>query len=77
MLVLRIKAPDLPRPFRAPAVAVIAPLGTLAVLFLMAGLPLATWLRFLVWLVIGIVFYGLYGMRHSRLQRQAVASSAV
>jgi basic amino acid/polyamine antiporter, APA family len=76
VLVLRVKQPDLARPFRTPAVYVIAPLGTLAALFLMVGLPLATWLRFLVWLVIGIALYGLYGVRHSRLQIRANASSA-
>ncbi len=76
VLMLRIKQPDLSRPFRTPAVYVIAPLGTLSALFLMAGLPLATWLRFVVWLVIGIALYGLYGIRHSRLQRQAAPSSA-
>jgi basic amino acid/polyamine antiporter, APA family len=75
VLVLRIKQPDLSRPFRTPAVYVIAPLGTLSALFLMAGLPLATWLRFVVWLVIGVALYGLYGIRHSRLQRQAALSS--
>ena len=75
VLVLRIKRPDLPRPFRAPAVYVIAPLGTLAALFLMAGLPLATWLRFVIWLVIGIALYALYGIRHSRLQIQATTPS--
>jgi basic amino acid/polyamine antiporter, APA family len=76
VLVLRIKQPDVARPFRTPAVYVIAPLGTLSALFLMAGLPLATWLRFIVWLVIGIALYGLYGIRHSRLQKQAALSSA-
>jgi basic amino acid/polyamine antiporter, APA family len=76
VLVLRIKEPGLSRPFRTPAVYVIAPLGTIAALFLMAGLPVATWLRFLIWLVIGIALYGLYGVRHSRLQIQAKASSA-
>ena len=76
VLVLRIKEPGLSRPFRTPAAAIIAPLGTLAALFLMAGLPLATWLRFVVWLVIGIALYGLYGVRHSRLQIQAKASPA-
>jgi basic amino acid/polyamine antiporter, APA family len=76
VLVLRIKQPELARPFRTPAVYVIAPLGTLAALFLMAGLPLATWLRFLIWVVIGIALHGFYGVRHSRLQIQANASPA-
>jgi basic amino acid/polyamine antiporter, APA family len=75
VLVLRIKRPDLPRPFRAPAVYAIAPLGALAALFLMAGLPLATWLRFVIWLTIGIALYALYGIRHSRLQASSPHNS--
>lgn len=68
VLVLRIKEPTLERPFRTPAVFVTAPLGAASSLFLMFGLPLDTWLRFIVWLAIGIAIYVLYGVRHSRLQ---------
>ena len=67
VLVLRIKEPGLSRPFRTPAVYVIAPLGAASSLFLMFGLPLDTWLRFGVWLVIGLLIYALYGIRHSRI----------
>ncbi|MGD0026224.1 MAG: amino acid permease [Xanthobacteraceae bacterium] len=70
VLALRIKQPDLSRPFKTPAVYVIAPLGAAASLFLMFGLPLDTWLRFGVWLVIGLAVYALYGVRHSRVQAQ-------
>jgi len=66
VLVLRIKEPGLARPFKAPAVYVIAPLGAASSLFLMFGLPLDTWLRFGAWLVIGLLLYGFYGIRHSR-----------
>jgi len=66
VLVLRIKEPAMPRPFRAPAVYVIAPLGAAFSLFLMLGLPLDTWLRFGAWLVIGLLIYAFYGIRHSR-----------
>jgi APA family basic amino acid/polyamine antiporter len=66
VLVLRIKEPALPRPFKTPAVYIVAPLGALSSLFLMSGLPFDTWLRFGVWLVLGLVIYGLYGIRHSR-----------
>jgi basic amino acid/polyamine antiporter, APA family len=66
VLVLRIIEPALPRPFRAPAVYITAPLGAASSLFLMSGLPLDTWLRFGVWLVLGLVLYGLYGIRHGR-----------
>ncbi len=68
VLFLRIREPRLARPFRAPAVYAVAPLGAASSLFLMFGLPLATWLRFAVWLAIGLVVYAAYGIRHSHLQ---------
>ena len=68
VLVLRIKEPALARPFRTPAVYVVAPLGAASSLFLMSGLPLDTWLRFGGWLVVGLLIYFLYGIRHSRNQ---------
>jgi len=77
VLVLRIKEPAMPRPFRAPAVYVIAPLGAAFSLFLMLGLPLDTWLRFGAWLVIGLLIYAFYGIRHSRnAERRASVSHA-
>jgi APA family basic amino acid/polyamine antiporter len=48
-------------------------LSALACLYLMLNLDLGTWLRFLVWLVAGLVVYAGYGYRHSRLAREAVA----
>ena len=66
VLVLRIKEPRLPRPFRTPAVFIVAPLGALSSVFLMFGLPLDTWLRFGIWLLIGLLLYAFYGTRHSR-----------
>jgi basic amino acid/polyamine antiporter, APA family len=70
VLVLRITQPDIARPFKTPAVYAVAPLGAGAALFLMCGLPLETWLRFGIWLLIGIVVYAFYGVRHSRLQKE-------
>lgn len=67
-LVLRLRDPDLPRPFRAPAIWLVAPAGAAASLFLMFGLPLDTWIRLVVWLVVGLVIYAVYGRRHSRLR---------
>jgi APA family basic amino acid/polyamine antiporter len=66
VLVLRITQPDLPRPFRTPFVYVVAPAGALATVFLMLGLPGDTWLRLVVWLIVGLVIYFSYGRRHSR-----------
>jgi basic amino acid/polyamine antiporter, APA family len=58
------------RPFRAPAVPVVPILGILFCLLLMAGLPLDTWLRLLIWMVIGLVVYFFYGRKHSVLRRK-------
>jgi basic amino acid/polyamine antiporter, APA family len=68
VLVLRIKEPERPRPFRVPLVWVLAPLGIAACLFIMAGLPIQAWERFALWLGIGIVIYAGYGYRHSLLR---------
>jgi APA family basic amino acid/polyamine antiporter len=69
VLVLRFTEPERPRPFRVPFVYIIAPLGVLVCAFVMWGLPGETWIRFVVWLVIGIALYGLYGFTHSTLRR--------
>ncbi len=69
VLVLRAKEPDRPRPFKVPFAWVIAPLGAVACLFVMVGLPYQAWERFAIWLVIGAVLYASYGYRHSRLHR--------
>jgi len=71
ILVLRYKEPDAPRPFRTPLVYVIAPLGVLSSLYLMYSLPVLTWIRFLLWLDIGLVIYYFYGRHHSRLTKKS------
>ena len=68
VLVLRVRRPDAPRKFKAPAAWLVAPLGILSCLWLSAGLPLITFVRFVVWLAIGLVIYLGYGLRRSRLQ---------
>jgi APA family basic amino acid/polyamine antiporter len=75
VLALRYAQPDLARSFRTPAVHVVAPAGVLASLGLMIGLPLDTWVRFVAWMVIGLVIYGLYGTRHSRIARPSAQTS--
>jgi APA family basic amino acid/polyamine antiporter len=68
VLILRRTRPDLERPFRTPLVPVVPILGILACLGLMATLPPDTWIRLLVWLVIGFAIYFGYGRKHSVLQ---------
>ena len=68
VIVLRRTRPDLPRPFRMPWVPVLPALSALVALVLMLGLPRATWERLIIWMVIGIAFYFVYGYRRSRLR---------
>lgn len=67
VLLLRYTKPDLPRPFRIPLMPFVPILSITACFYLMAGLPWATWIRFVVWTIIGILVYAAYGMKHSKL----------
>ena len=69
VLVLRIKEPDRPRPFRVPFVWPVAVIGVVACLYVMIGLPRTAWERFGIWLAIGLVIYFLYGYQNSRLRK--------
>jgi APA family basic amino acid/polyamine antiporter len=69
VLVLRVREPNRPRPFKVPFVWVVAPLGVASCLFVMWGLPREAWDRFGIWLAIGVLIYAAYGYRHSRLRR--------
>ena len=68
VLYLRRSDPETPRPFSVPLMPWIPVAGILVCLLLMAGLPGATWLRLVVWMVIGLVIYLGYGRKHSVLQ---------
>jgi APA family basic amino acid/polyamine antiporter len=66
--ILRIKRPDMERPFKAPWVPFTPLMGILLSLLLMASLPFDTWLRLIVWLLVGFAIYFGYSRRHSRLR---------
>jgi APA family basic amino acid/polyamine antiporter len=68
---IRRTNPELPRPFRTPWVPFVPIMGILISLLMMAGLPGDTWIRLIVWLVIGMVLYFTYGRHHSRVQLMA------
>jgi APA family basic amino acid/polyamine antiporter len=69
VLVLRIREPNRPRPFRVPFVWPVTLLGAAACIYIMFGLPARAWERFGIWMLIGIALYFVYGFRHSTLRR--------
>jgi len=75
--VLRARRPHLARPFKTPLVPLVPILGAVISFMMMASLPLATWIRLLVWLVIGLVIYFTYSRHHSRVRARASVSRSV
>lgn len=71
VLVLRRTNPGLERPFRCPAVTVVAPLAVISCGYLMLNLPHDTWVRFFVWTGMGLVVYFAYGYRRSHLSARS------
>ena len=69
VIILRIKEPKRPRAFKVPFNPITPLLGVIACIFLMTGLPAITWLRFVIWLLLGLVVYFSYGIRHSLLHK--------
>jgi APA family basic amino acid/polyamine antiporter len=67
VIMLRVKRPDAKRPFRVPFGFVFPVLGVVSCLYLMLSLSVVTWVRFLVWLDIGMAIYWMYGRTHSPL----------
>jgi APA family basic amino acid/polyamine antiporter len=71
VLVLRVREPELPRRFATPWVWFVAPMGAISAIALMSFLSATTWLRLIIWFVIGMVFYFSYGVRRSKLAQRA------
>lgn len=67
IIVLRRKRPDLPRAFRVPFVPVLPIVSALICAYLMLNLSVETWLRFVIWMAIGLIVYFTYSKNHSRL----------
>jgi basic amino acid/polyamine antiporter, APA family len=70
VLILRKTQPDRPRGFRVPLVPLLPALSILCCVVLMASLTLENWIRFFVWLAIGLVIYLLYSRKHSTLRAE-------
>jgi APA family basic amino acid/polyamine antiporter len=67
ILVMRKKMPDAPRAFKTPLVPFVPIAGVITCGYLMYSLPLESWLRLIVWLIIGFVIYFGYSVKHSRI----------
>jgi APA family basic amino acid/polyamine antiporter len=65
--IMRVRSPELERGFRVPAAPLVAVLGIVVCGAMIYGLGWTNWMRLLVWLVIGLVFYFTYGKSHSRI----------
>jgi APA family basic amino acid/polyamine antiporter len=76
VLTLRIMQPEIARPFQAPAIWFTGPMGVLCSVGLMVTLPRDTWIRLVVWMVIGLVIYFLYGAHNSVLGAGKPAQTA-
>ena len=74
VLRLRQTRPDARRPFRVPFGPIFPILGIVSCAYLMLSLPVLTWVRFLVWLDIGLLIYWFYGRTHSPLSDQHEAA---
>ena len=68
--VLRVKNPDAPRTFKVPMVPLIPILGVATCMFMMVFLPLDTWVRLFVWMLIGVAIYFVYSRYHSKLRNR-------
>lgn len=77
VMILRKKDPDRKRVFRCPYVPLVPLLGIGFCVFLMVQLPLITWIRFVYWLMIGLLIYFLYGAAHSRLRPENLSPRQV
>jgi hypothetical protein len=75
VIILRIKRPDARRPFKVPFGYLFPVLGVLTCVYLMLNLTVLTWVRFLLWLDIGMIFYWFYGRTHSQLVDKAEAAA--
>ena len=69
VLIMRKRRPDVPRPFRVPWAPVVCVLGAVVCLGMCFALSNATWIRLVIWTIIGMAIYGVYGYHHSRLRQ--------
>ncbi len=74
--VLRVRHPELKRPFKTPLVPLVPILGIVSAVYLMANLALITWEVMIGWLMLGLLIYFTYSVKHSKVQQMAKAAAA-
>jgi APA family basic amino acid/polyamine antiporter len=75
VIYLRVKRPDLPRRFKTPVWWLTAPLGVISCLYLISSLPPATFVRLVVWMILGLLVYFGYAYWHSRYHERKLAAA--
>jgi APA family basic amino acid/polyamine antiporter len=73
ILVLRKTEPNLERPFKTPFVPLIPILGILVCVLMMASLPIESWERLGIWMLIGVIIYFVYSKKHSKIRKEYAA----
>ncbi len=68
-LILRVKQPELERPYKTPFIYFVAPMGVAFNIFLMSQVRENTWYAFLIWGTLGVIIYFLYSRKHSNLNK--------
>jgi basic amino acid/polyamine antiporter, APA family len=74
--VLRVRHPEMPRPFKTPLVPLVPILGIASAVYLMTNLQLITWEVMIGWLIFGLLIYFTYSVKHSKVQKMANAQAA-
>jgi APA family basic amino acid/polyamine antiporter len=67
--ILRVRHPDLHRPFKTPLVPLVPILGIVTAVYLMSNLPLITWIVMISWMLVGLAIYFAYSIHHSKVQK--------
>jgi APA family basic amino acid/polyamine antiporter len=70
-----VRSPEIPRSFKTPFVPLVPILGIISCFALMAALPGDTWIRLIIWLILGLIIYFAYGKKNSHLGRAAAAAA--
>ena len=74
--ILRVRHPDLERPFQTPLVPLVPILGIVSAFYLMVNLPLLTWIVVIIWLFIGLAIYFTYSTKHSKVQQLSIVPTS-